>query len=118
MPRHPPIALSSLSPNKPNTKKLQRCSRPLYNSQTTHPKTPPHTTQHAKKESRPHPTHLPEDQEPNSVLSGVTHSVGVPLLIRGCTDELIARLQVNVPLSSLLVSRTFAVKDPALGRAD
>ncbi|SPD86797.1 protein of unknown function [Micropruina glycogenica] len=55
---------------------------------------------------------------PNSVLSGVTHSVGVPLLIRGCTDELIARLQVNVPLSSLLVSRTFAVKDPALGRAD
>ena len=31
VPRHPPIALSSLSHNK----KLQRCSRPLYSSQNT-----------------------------------------------------------------------------------
>ena len=36
MPRHPPTALSSLSPKKyQNKQKLQRCSRPLYNSQTT-----------------------------------------------------------------------------------
>ena len=37
VPRHPPIALSSLSHNN----KLQRCSRPLYSSQNTGRKTDP-----------------------------------------------------------------------------
>ena len=43
VPRHPPIALSSLSNKKPQNKtKLQRCSRPLSSSQTTHEPQPPH----------------------------------------------------------------------------
>ena len=62
VPRHPPCALSSLSPlkkhTKMSTKLLQRCSRPLCSSQTTggttaqpsarHPPTPePHEAVHA-----------------------------------------------------------------------
>ena len=55
MPRHPPIALSSLSPKKLNNKKLQRCSRPLYNSQPTRPQPAiPHTKQETTNQS-PHP---------------------------------------------------------------
>ena len=63
MPRHPPIALNSLSPNKPTQNKQQstrilRCSRPLYNSQTTHP---PPTTPPPRRDpkSRPPPNTQP-----------------------------------------------------------
>jgi hypothetical protein len=56
VPRHPPIALSSLSHNK----KLQRCSRPLCSSQNTgrntnpKPPLPSGNTQHRGKNT-PHP---------------------------------------------------------------
>ena len=39
VPRHPPTTLSSLQTKTQNARKLQRCSHPLYNSQTT--STPP-----------------------------------------------------------------------------
>ena len=69
MPRHPPTALSSLSPNKNDQQNLQRCSRPLYNSQTTNK----HQTTHTHQECtiiRHHrcDTHQPaEVPEPNNV---------------------------------------------------
>jgi len=45
VPRHPPIALSSLSHNKKHSTNTTRCSRPLYSSQNTgrHQNKPPHT---------------------------------------------------------------------------
>ena len=52
VPRHPPIALSSLSHNK----KLQRCSRPLYSSQNTGRNTnpyPPLTSNNAPSRENP-----------------------------------------------------------------
>ena len=53
MPRHPPTALSSLSPNKTINKIYKRCSRPLYNSQPTHQHLTPTTQARTRAATQP-----------------------------------------------------------------
>ena len=92
MPRHPPIALSSLL-------FLQRCSRPLCSSQETGGPSSSAGARPVSQLVREKALLIATDPSgPNSVLRSFTPYVDVPLLLRGCTDELVVRPQVNVPL--------------------